>query len=67
MVRPEEIVNALKLIRKICIEVEDCSVCPFRLTIISSSSCSPSRIPCGVIDKTPDQWEINQPTEWKAF
>lgn len=55
---PEEIVNALKVIKEVCSQ-HKCDVCPL---IMSNGE-------CGVVDPVtqPEDWMIRPANAWKAF
>ena len=59
MKSPREIVEALKVIKAVCME-SNCESCPLRDNEYSPDSCK-------LATTDPSEWEINDPDEWKAF
>lgn len=58
MKSPKEITEALKVIKDTCEASADCYSCPLKGNAYHN---------CGITQKTPRNWEINEPDEWKAF
>ena len=56
----KEILNALKLIKKICETADSCKKCPFYV---------PSICRCTIHEVWPEDWEIidETPSVWRAF
>lgn len=63
---PDEIINALKVIKDVCSSVHDtddpdCGTCPLRLDLSLDKGI------CGILGEYPVDWDIKEPKEWTAF
>ena len=56
IIAPQDIYNALVLLKQVCNTHQNCDECPLRSTIDG----------CGV-STSPDNYDINKPGEWTAF
>ena len=52
----EEIFKALQVLQSVCESSEDCESCPLE-----------KGSDCGVISDHPEDWELHDVDEWKAF
>lgn len=60
----EEILNALKVIKEVCAEFENCPNCPFYKFTESLSWTAD----CVIRNKMPRRWELNtSKPAWRAF
>ena len=56
-----DILDALSLIKMVCVDNPDCEECPFH----NEEEKYPNN--CNVSKSTPDMWVLNTSHRWKAF
>ena len=60
MMKPtnEEVYDALITLKNLCSEIGDCLNCQLHMESFKT---------CGLMEYTPNEWEINGVSEWKSF
>ena len=60
MMKPtnEEVYDALITLQNLCSEIDNCLNCPLHMESFKT---------CGLMEYTPNEWEINGVSKWKAF